>query len=139
MLGKGEEYDHVKTKIDENNLQSIISLPGTKANMADYYAAANVYVHVCRHEPFGLVLLEAMASGLPVVSLDGRGNRGLIQQGENGFMLTNENADDFAGSIEKVLKDREIYSAMSARAFAFAQKYDIEEYINRLIEIYLFG
>ncbi len=136
MLGKGAEYENVKAKAAANNLQQVIKLPGTQADMASYYGAANVYVHVCRHEPFGLVLLEAMASGLPVVSLDGRGNRSLIEQGENGYMLTNENANEFADTIEKTLADKASYNAMSAKAIAFAKRYDIEEYLTKLIEIY---
>lgn len=139
MLGKGEEHENVKAKTIANNLQQIISMPGAKANMASYYAAANIYVHVCRHEPFGLVLLEAMASGLPVVSLDGRGNRSLIDQGENGFMLQNEDPVIFADTIEKVLKDKAAYQAMSAKALAFANKYDIEEYVTKLIQLYRLG
>ena len=139
MAGKGSEYENVKAKSTENKLESVISLPGTLADMAGLYSAANIYVHVCRHEPFGLVLLEAMASGLPVVSLDGRGNRDLIRQGENGYMLQNENPDEFADVIEKTLKDKGTYRTLSTNARAFAKKYDIEEYITRLLDIYRLG
>jgi len=136
MLGKGSEYESVKAKVVANKLEGVISMPGTQANMADYYAAANVYVHVCKHEPFGLVLLEAMASGLPVVSLDGKGNRGLIDQGENGYMLAEPNPAEFADTIEKVLGNRDTYQAMAVKSVAFAKKYDIEEYLTKLIGIY---
>ena len=139
MLGKGGEYENVKAKVTANNLEQVISMPGTKANVVDYYAAANIYVHTCTHEAFGLVFLEAMASGLPVVSLDAKGNRSLIKQGENGYMLQNENPDDFADAIEKTIKDKAAYRAMSANAVAFAKKYDIEEYVTKLIDIYRFG
>ena len=139
MLGKGEEYERVKAKVEANNLSSVISLPGTKANMADYYAAANVYVHVCKREPFGLVLLEAMASGLPVVSLDGVGNRSLVEQGKNGFMLTTESPEDFADAIGKTIKNQDTYNTLSANAFAFAQKYDIDEYLTKLVHLYRFS
>lgn len=136
MLGKGREYENVEAKVRANGLQDAVSMPGTKADVPFYYGAANVYVHVCTHEAFGLVLLEAMASGLPVVSLDGRGNRGLIEQGENGFMLTDQNPELFADAVEKIVSDRDTYQTMSAKAIAFAKKYDIEEYINKLLDIY---
>jgi glycosyltransferase involved in cell wall biosynthesis len=139
MLGKGEEHERVKAKVVSHNLESVISMPGTSAVMADYYASSNIYVHVCRHEPFGLVLLEAMASGLPVVTLDGLGNRGLIAQGQNGYMLTEENADLFADTIEKVFANKDTYSAMSVNAVAFARRYDFEEYLSKLIRLYRFG
>jgi glycosyltransferase involved in cell wall biosynthesis len=136
MLGIGAEYEKVKAKVAANNLENVISMPGTKPNVADYYAAANVCVHVCTLEGFGLVFLEAMASGLPVVSLDGKGNRSLIKDGENGFMLDNQNPEAFADAIEKVVSDKKVYAAMSANAAAFAKKYDIEEYVNKLINLY---
>ena len=116
MLGKGSEYESVKAKVVANKLEGVISMPGTQANMADYYAAANVY--------------------LPVVSLDGKGNRGLIDQGENGYMLAEPNPAEFADTIEKVLGNRDTYQAMAVKSVAFAKKYDIEEYLPKLIGIY---
>ncbi len=136
MLGKGEEHEAVKAKVAAYNMDRMISMPGTKGDMADNYGAANIYVHVCRHEPFGLVLLEAMASGLPVVSLDGRGNRDLIKQGINGYMLQEEDADKFADAISHVLETRSTYQKMSASAVAFAHGYDIENFVTKLLDIY---
>ena len=136
MLGEGNDYEKVKTKVKAFNLQDVILMPGNTVNVADYYAAANVYIHVATYEPFGLVLLEAMASGLPVVSLDGKGNRDLIKEGENGFMIYDQNPDAFADAIEKIVKDKNSYQAMSGKAYAFAKKYDIVEYIDKLITLY---
>jgi glycosyltransferase involved in cell wall biosynthesis len=136
MLGEGTDYEKVKAKVKAAGLEKQILMPGNTVNVADYYAAANVYVHVALYEPFGLVLLEAMASGLPVVTLDGKGNRDLIKEGENGYMINDQNAAAFADAIEKAVKDRDTYAAMSINATAFAQKYDIEEYINKLVSLY---
>ena len=136
MLGEGNDFEKVKARVKEYNLEDVILMPGNTVNVADYYAAANVYVHVATYEPFGLVLLEAMASGLPVITLDGKGNRDLIKAGENGYMVYNQNAEEFADAIETVVKNKAAYNAISANAFAFAKRYDIEEYINKLIAIY---
>lgn len=136
MLGSGQCYDQIKAEVESNNLQQVISMPGTKSNVVDYYANANIYVHTCTHEAFGLVFLEAMASGLPVVCLDAKGNRGLIEEGKTGFMLNHPNPEHFADAIEKVVTDSNTWQAMSARAVEFAQKYDIEEYIDKLVGLY---
>jgi len=111
-------------------------MPGNTVNVANYYAAANVYVHVATYEPFGLVILEAMASGLPVVTLDGKGNRDLIKEGENGFMIYNQSPEEFAEAIEKTVKDKNAYRKMSENALAFAKKHDIASYTDKLIKLY---
>ena len=136
MLGEGNDFDKVKAKVKANQLEHVISMPGNTVNVADYYAGANVYVHVATYEPFGLVLLEAMASGLPVVTLDGKGNRGLIQAGQNGFMIYDQDPEAFTDAIEKIVKDKEEYQQMSDNAVAFAKNYDIKEYTNKLIRLY---
>jgi glycosyltransferase involved in cell wall biosynthesis len=139
MLGEGTDYEKVKAKVKANGLEKQLLMPGNTVNVAEYYAAANVYVHVALYEPFGLVLLEAMASGLPVVTLDGKGNRDLIKEGENGYMIFDQNPAHFADAIEKAVNDRDMYAVMSTNAAAFAQKYDIEEYINKLVSLYRRG
>jgi len=139
MLGEGNDFEKVKAKVKANHLEGVISMPGNTVNVADYYAAANVYVHVATYEPFGLVLLEAMASGLPVITLDGQGNRDLIKPGQNGYMIYTQNAEDFADAIEKTVAVKEEYSRMSDNAAAFAGRYDIKEYVDKLIRLYRTG
>ena len=139
MLGESYEFDKVKAKVKANNLENVVLMPGNKVNVADYYADANVYVHVATYEPFGLVLLEAMASGLPVVTLDGKGNRDLIKAGKNGYMIYQQNPEEFVDAIEKVVGDKNTYAAMSTNAVAFAKKYDIESYADKLISLYRTG
>jgi glycosyltransferase involved in cell wall biosynthesis len=136
MLGQGNEFEKVRSKVKANHLEHLVSMPGNTVNVAGYYEAANVYVHVATYEPFGLVLLEAMASGLPIISLDGKGNRSLIKDGENGFMIYDQNPETFADAIVKTVHDKQVYRSMSDKAVAFAMKYDIKEYVDRLITLY---
>ena len=136
MLGEGRDYDKVKAKVKAANLQNEIMMPGNTVDVVSYYSNANVYVHTATYEPFGLVLLEAMASGLPVVTLDGKGNRDLIEEGKNGYMIYDQNAAAFADAIEKIVNNKVTYNNLSANAIAFAKQYDIEPYIDKLIALY---
>jgi glycosyltransferase involved in cell wall biosynthesis len=89
------------------------------------------------YEPFGLVILEAMASGLPVVSLDGFGNRELMKESENGFMVPNNaTAEDFAEKIIYFISNPSEIERMGKFAVEFSKHYDIDHYTDRLIEIY---
>ena len=51
--------------------------------MEEYLENSNLYVHTAFSEAFGLVLIEAMTAGLPVIALDAKGNRDIIENGKN--------------------------------------------------------
>ncbi len=136
MLGEGEQYDTVKALVNERKLQNYISMLGNVVNVKEHYGWANIYVHTANYEPFGLVLLEAMASGLPVVSLDGKGNRVLIKEGVNGYMIYEQDRIKFADVIERIMKDENLYRSIAENAVGFARQYDIVPYVDKLVQIY---
>ena len=120
----------------EGNLQDNVLQHGNVNNVEEYLWQSDIYVHSAYYEPLGLVLLEAMAAGLPVVTLDGRGNRDLIVQGKNGYMVYEQNAEQFADRILEIWNDQQKYMEMSAFAQEFARQYDIKEYVDKLMDIY---
>lgn len=136
LLGDGEKYGYVARLISEANLQDKILQMGKVNNVEEYLWNSDIYVHSAYYEPLGLVLLEAMAAGLPVVTLDGRGNRDLIVQGQNGYMEYEQNAELFADRILEIWNDKQKYNEMSHFAQDFARKYDIKEYAEKLLELY---
>jgi len=77
-----------------------------------------------------------MAAGLPVVCLDGKGNRDIIEQGKNGCMIFEQNPTLFAEKIIEICQDKEMYTSMSTYAVNFAKQYDIVPYVDRLLELY---
>ena len=60
-------------------------------------------------ETFGIVLVEAMAAGLPIITSDVDGCRDLISNHENGFLCNPEKADEFANKINKLLSKKLLY------------------------------
>lgn len=71
-----------------------------------------------------------------MVTLDGRGNRDVMEQGKNGYMLFEPNAEAFAEKITELWRDKEKYREISRYAQMHAQKFDIKQYVTRLLEIY---
>lgn len=136
ILGDGQNRIRLENKILDYNLQDYICLKGNVQNVEDYLRCSAIYVHSALYEPFGLVLLEAMASGLPVVCLDGRGNRDIIEQGENGFILYDKSPDLFAQKIIDILTNSELYNKMSVFAVEYAKMFDIKQYTDKLLKIY---
>ncbi len=136
LLGDGEKYSEVANLINENQLESIVLQRGNVNNVEQYLHQSDIYVHSAYYEPFGLVLLEAMAAGLPVVCLDGKGNRDIMVQGKNGYMIEQQNAEQFADRILEIWNDKQKYKEMSVFAQNFAKGYDIKTYVDNLIDIY---
>lgn len=136
LLGDGKNYDAVAGQIVDCHLSSRVIQHGNVNNVEEYLWQSDIYVHSAYYEPLGLVLLEAMAAGLPVITLDGRGNRDLMVQGKNGYMVYEQDAEQFADRILEIWNNHQQYNEMSAFAQNFARQYDIKEYVDKLLYLY---
>lgn len=95
----------LKHRIQEHGLSERVIFEGLIDNhktIAEIYRAADVFVFPSRHEGLPTVVLEAMASGLPVIASDLPGLRSVIQNGENGFILPAEG--DRGEAIREILR-----------------------------------
>ncbi len=90
---------------------------GRQEAVEQYFAAADVFVMPTRYEPFGLVVLEAMASGLPVITSACAGAASLIRDGIDGFLLeAPQDRDELLRCVTTLANDAELREAMGARA-----------------------
>lgn len=126
----------IKNKAKELELEAYLSMPGKVKDVETQLKYQHIYVHSSKTESFGLTIIEAMAAGLPVVCLDGGGNRDIIEQGKNGFILYNQNVANFTDKIIQLIENRELYQAMSSYAKEYAKKYDIKDYVDKLLDMY---
>jgi len=136
LLGGGDKFGEIASLIKNNRLVANVLQRGNVENVAEYLWQSDIYIHSAYYEPFGLVLVEAMAAGLPVVTLDGRGNRDLIVEGKNGYMLYKQDAEQFADRILEIWNNKQKYQEMSAFAQDFARQYDIKPYVDGLLALY---
>ncbi len=132
FLGDGPLKPEVEKRAIELGVINQCHFIGNVDKVEEYLWQSNVYIHTATYEPLGLVLLEAMAAGLPVVTLDGGGNRDLIENGENGFILSEQKPKLFAEKILEVKDNQE----MKKYNIQFAKKFDIDNYTNKLLELY---
>jgi len=136
ILGEGVERQNLTSLIKNSNLEDYIFLRSIVTNVKNYLHNADIYLHAATYEPFGLVILEAMASGLPVICLNGKGNVGLNIEGKTGFMIDPANAEKFADKIIYLINNPEEYSKISEFCVNFSKDYDIENYCKKLVELY---
>lgn len=89
----------------------------TDAKLASLYRSARLFLFAARAEPFGLVILEAMASGLPVVAVNEGGVGEIVVDGETGY-LTPRNTEAFAEGVSTLFESRNLCSRMGKAARA---------------------
>lgn len=107
-----------------------------QAHLADYFAAADVVAMPSLHETFGLVALEAMATGVPVVTADAGALRSLVQDGRTGLLVRDHEPVAYARALETLLADGDARRRMGAAARAWASTFRWERAAHRLIDGY---
>ena len=103
--------------------------------LLDCYAAANVFAFASRTETQGLVLLEAMAQGAPVVSTAELGTRSILTP-ESGALVVPEDGPAFAAAVVRVLSDPELAAGLGQRGRAYARTWSSSAMARRLTELY---
>jgi len=136
IVGDGVEKKTIANKINNLNIKDNVILSGQKDIVEEELIKADFYVHSATYEPFGLVILEAMASRLPIVALNGSGNKDLLKNGTNGFIIDNQDPKFFGDIIIDLFCNKEKYQKISEQGFQTSLKYDLPNYSNNLLKIY---
>jgi UDP-glucose:(heptosyl)LPS alpha-1,3-glucosyltransferase len=101
VVGKGNPEAY-RQRAERLGVGARIVWLGPRADVERWYAAADVLVLPTRYEPFGNVHLEALASGVPVVSSVHAGGSEIVQSGINGVVIDPEQGDALAGAVERL-------------------------------------
>jgi len=102
--------------------------------LAKVYASSDVYFFPSDTESFGNVVIEAMASGVPVVVADGGGPKGFVENGVNGFLCPTDDINAYWEKIQLLLNDKELRQKISNNAFTFTKSLRWENLVNVYFE-----
>ena len=138
IVGDGEEKEYLQKLTSDLNLNNCVSFVGKVPNddIPKYMKEADLFVLPSLSESFGIVNIEAMASGLPIVSTNVGGLPDLIKDGINGFLV---NPRDPAAIAEKsllILNDKNLKERISQNNLSEAKKYSWDYVIERLVDEY---
>ena len=101
-----------------------------------YYSAAALVVMPSHYESFGMVALEAMACGTPVVASEVGGLAYLVKDGETGFTVPDQEPELLCEKISLLLNDQDLHATMSQRAVEYAQDYAWEKIAKQIVDVY---
>jgi UDP-glucose:(heptosyl)LPS alpha-1,3-glucosyltransferase len=112
-----------------------VTYAGETSKISEIYARANFFVLPTRHDPCSLVVLEALAMGLPVITTKQNGAAEIMADGREGFVLESRD-DPLLIDRMKQLLDPQLRKRMSEAALALRPKLSQEQHVDRLLEIY---
>lgn len=127
IVGEGVEEPLYRKMIADYKLEGLITLHPFTNNIQEYYTKAQVYVLSSRWEGFGLVLVEAMAHGLPIVSSDLPTSKEIM--GDFGMYFTNGNVNELAEQLHKATEIE--WNKKSEEAIQIAQRFHIQHIIEQ--------
>jgi len=133
VLGEGPERDTIEQLAEEQAVSSRVFLPGRVPDVAAWLRRAAVYVHPARWEGFGLAVLEAMVSGLPVVATNVSSLPELVVDGETGFLVPPDDPAALAAAVERALAQPALGEAGRARA---RQEFSVAAMADRTAALY---
>lgn len=138
IAGEGPAEAHIRKLADTLGLRFNILFLGymdRQTTLLDCYRAADVFVFASRTETQGLVLIEALAQGTPVVSTAVMGTVDVMSQVDGGIVV-NEDVDQFAAAVARVMRDRDLRAQLSSKARHDAARWSSRHFADRLVRLY---
>jgi glycosyltransferase involved in cell wall biosynthesis len=139
IAGEGPALEPLKRDVAARGLGGHVLFVGyldRAGPLLDCYRAADVFVFASRTETQGLVLLEAMAAGLPVVSTAVMGTKSVLD-GAPGAIVVREHEEEFAAAVERVLRDAGLRASLGDEGARFvAERWSGRAMASRLIALY---
>lgn len=120
MLGDGELRQQALTRLAAAELTDVAWLPGSRDDVADILPMMDIFVLASFREGISNTILEAMATGLPVVATDTGGNRELVAEGITGMLIPTADSGALAGALAKYLDNERLREAHGSAARARA-------------------
>lgn len=129
ILGEGSERGKLESLIHEMGLRSRVHLPGRVENLGEWYERAELYVLSSRFEGFPNSLVEAMAHGLPAISVDcDTGPRDIIRNDVDGLLVaTDDGGHELMQALDMLLTDPDRRNRFAAEAKGVRKRFSIDK------------
>ena len=137
LIGSGPKKSALQELASKLDMAERVTFTGELpfSDVIVYLKAADIFGFASVTETQGLVTMEALAAGLPVVAVDGSVTRDIVDNGEQGFLVRND-ADELAASVNRLLESPEMMQKFHLRAIEKVKVFDIKICARQLLSVY---
>jgi glycosyltransferase involved in cell wall biosynthesis len=137
VYGEGEEHDALLLQIQAQGVEKSFTLHAPAERIEEEMARHSIFVLSSRFEGFGLVLVEAMTCGLPVVSYDcPHGPRDIIDHEKDGLLVLNGDTHALARAMMRLMKDADLRQQMGMQGQKDVQRYAIDAVMAQWMQLF---
>lgn len=137
IFGQGEWKDMLNRMIHEGDIADTASIHNPTKEIGNEYAKSSMLVMSSNYEGFPMVMIEAMACGLPVVSYDFKcGPKDIIDEGSNGLLVREGDIDGLASAMMKLMSDEQLRQRMSENAKKVVETYSEENVMRQWLDLF---
>ena len=137
LVGRDELNGYYQKMVESRNLDSNIHFLGNRDDISDLLSITDIVLSSSKREGLPVNVMEAFASGKPVVALNCRGMEDLIDNGKNGFIIYNLNYDEYVKKILEVISDKKLYNSIANNNLRKVDDYSIQKLTKTYYNIYI--
>jgi len=134
LVGDGSDRSRLEAVANGLGIQDRVAFLGSvdEATLASEYRSCDAFILPSLREGFGIVYLEAMAHGKPVIGVDCAGTRDVVREGDSGLLLRDDSAAEIERRLREVLNDRSLRSRLGAGGAAISKEFSLEALTDRI-------
>jgi glycosyltransferase involved in cell wall biosynthesis len=138
VMGEGNAREELENQVEKLGLSDRIKFIGRipSEETHKYYQKADVFVLPSLNEGMSNAMLEALSSGLPIISTDTGGADELVREGENGFIIKMKDSRDLAEKLEKIISEKDLREKMGQESRKIAESMSWEKVANQYFKLY---
>ena len=125
LIGDGPDFKKIQKMVQTKGLDSIVQFLGKTKNIKDVLEKTDLFLLPSESESFGLVALEAMSFGVPVITTSSGGIVDLVVNNENGYHCPVGDVEAMSSNAIHLLTNSQLYQKMSSKSYQRAKEYDV--------------
>ena len=139
IVGNGTAMNSIRSMCERSNVSNkcfFLGYVGSRQELADLYRMSTVFITASPIETQGLVLLEAAASGLPIVAADATAIPEIVHNNRNGYLVCGDETSNYTDAILSILKSKKVQQSMGLESHKIAKQHDLQITIEEYVDLY---
>ena len=136
IIGDGSLLEELKELSKNLGISNSVNFFGKFTDVIPFYKRMDIFILPSIYEGFGIVLLEAMAAGLPVVASNVDGIKEVVVDAESGILISPKNPEAIASAVIQLIENPQLVKSLVENGLKRARLFDIQEHVMKLESLY---